>query len=74
MPYVCFAYITYSNIVIFDLLTLPVPTFMFVLLTLTIPRSLYLSEYKVLTAVQAQTKLLGSLLFGGMTLYVMWRC
>jgi len=47
---------------------------MFVLLTLTIPRLLYLSEYEVLTAVQVKTKLQGSLLFWGVTLYVTLCC
>src|SRR5260221_2152255 len=47
---------------------------MFVLLILSIPRSFYLSECKYLTAVIVETKVLGSLLFWGMTPYRIGCC
>ena len=47
---------------------------MFVLITLTIPRSLLLAEYESLTALLVETEVWGSLLFGSVTRYVIDRC
>ena len=41
--------------------------FMFVLLTFTIPRSLFYSGYEYLTAILVKTELLGLLLFWGIS-------
>jgi len=46
---------------------------MFVLLTLTIPRSFYLSEYKLMTAVTSGNQTTGIDLFGSVTIYVQRR-
>ena len=43
---------------------------MFVLLTLTIPRSFYFSEYELLTAVTKGNQTTGNYPFGSVTLYV----
>jgi len=46
---------------------------MFVLLTLTIPRSFYLSEYELMTAVTSGNQTTGIDLFGSVTIYVQCR-
>jgi len=46
---------------------------MFVLLTLLIPRSFYLSEYECLTAVNKGNQTTGHVLFGSVTFYVQRR-
>jgi len=46
---------------------------MFVLLTLTIPRSFYLSEYELMTAVTSGNQTTGIDLFGSVTIYVQRR-